>query len=393
MTEIVTYRTDNDILYIGLNGRVDASNAPEVEKKIMQIREENPGKIVVIDADNLQYISSAGLRIMLRLRKLEPDLQIINVISEVYEVFEMTGFTEMISVKKAFRKISVEGCEVIGRGANGAVYRYDPETIVKIYHNPDSLPEIQNERELARKAFVHGVNTAIPYDIVRVGDGYGTVMELLAAKSVSKLIKADPKHLDIPVKYYVDMLKTIHSVELEPEEMPDMKKVALGWAKFDADYLTEEQGKKLVKLIEEVPQRNTMLHGDYHTNNLMIREGEALLIDMDTLCMGHPIFELGSMYNAYLGFAAIDHSIVENFLGITYETAGRFWRLALSKYLDTDDSAVIDSVEEKAMLIGYTRLLRRSLRRNEPNKEAFVKHCKKELSRLIEKIDTLEFAV
>ena len=65
----VTYRIDKDILYIAIDGRINASNATEAEEKIFSIKAENPGKHVVIDADKLEYISSAGLRVILRLRK------------------------------------------------------------------------------------------------------------------------------------------------------------------------------------------------------------------------------------------------------------------------------------------------------------------------------------
>ena len=60
-------------------------------------------------------------------------------------------------------------------------------------------------------------------------------------------------------------------------------------------------------MIEAVPKQNTLMHGDYHTNNIMVQNGEPLLIDMDTLCMGHPIFELGPMFNAFIGYAEHDH--------------------------------------------------------------------------------------
>ena len=183
----ITYRTDKSILYIAIEGRVDASNAAPAEEQILAIRKENEGKHTVIDADNLEYVSSAGLRVILKLRKEEPKLAIINVSPEVYDVFDMTGFTDMITVEKAYRRISVEGCEFIAKGANGAVYRYDDETIVKTYYSKDALPEIQQERESARKAFVLGINTAIPYGLVRVGEGYGTVTELLNAVNVTKL--------------------------------------------------------------------------------------------------------------------------------------------------------------------------------------------------------------
>lgn len=189
MMDQVASHKNGDVLTVCLNGRIDASNAAEIEQEVMAVRAEAADAATVIDAEHLEYISSAGLRILLRLRKTEPNLTLINVSPEVYEILDMTGFTEMMTVKKAYRQLSVDGCEIIGRGANGAVYRYDAETIVKVYLNADALPDIQRERELARKALVLGINTAIPYDVVRVGENYGTVMELLEATSLSKMIK------------------------------------------------------------------------------------------------------------------------------------------------------------------------------------------------------------
>lgn len=388
----VTYRIDKDILYIAVEGRVDASNAAEAEQKIFGIKNANADKHVVLDAEKLEYVSSAGLRVILKLRKEAPKLAIINVIPEVYEILDMTGFTDMVTVEKAYRRLSVEGCEFIAKGANGAVYRYDEETILKTYFAKDALPEIKQERENARRAFILGINTAIPYGIVRVGDGYGTVTELLRAENVTQLIRRDPEHLEQPVKYYIDMLKSIHGTAVEPGLVPDMKETALAWADFVAPHIPEAQGKKLRSLIEAVPQRNTLLHGDYHTNNIMVQKGEPLLIDMDTLCMGHPVFELGSMFNAFLGYSELDHQETVRFYGYTRETAGRFWDLALKAYLGTADEAVCKAVEEKAMVIGYTRMLRRAIRRpHEAQSPAKIARCKEMLAILLEKTDSICF--
>ena len=388
----VTYRLDKDILYIAVEGRIDASNAAEAEEKIFKIKNDNPGKHIVVDADKLEYISSAGLRVILRLRKEEPKLAIINVDADVYEVFDMTGFTDMVTIEKAYKRMSVEGCEFIAKGANGAVYRYDAETIVKTYFAKDALPEIKQERENARRAFVLGINTAIPYGIVRVGDGYGTVTELLNATSVTKLIRNNPEDMSEAAKYYIDMLKNIHSTEVEDGEVPDMKETALAWADFVADHIPAEQGRKLRALIEAVPKRNTLMHGDYHTNNIMVQNGEPLLIDMDTLCMGHPVFELGSMFNAFVGYSELNHQNMMEFFGYSFETAGKFWNIALRMYLGTEDEAVCRSVAEKAMVIGYTRMLRRAVRRpNEADSPAKIARCKEMLGVLLNKVDTLIF--
>ena len=383
------FRTDKNILYINIEGKIDATNAPEFEEKLNEVIKANQGMHTVLDADNLEYISSAGLRVLLRLRKADPDLAIINVTPEVYSVFEMTGFTEMMKIEKTYPRISLEGCEFIAKGANGAVYRYDDETIVKQYFNRDALPEIMQERENSRRAFVLGVNTAIPYGIVRIGDGYGSLTELLNATSVTKLIRANPDDLTQSVAYFVDTMKEIHATEVEEGALPDFKKWVLEWVDFLVSYLPDDKAEKMRALIEGIPDSNNMIHGDYHSNNVMVQNGEPLLIDMDTLAVGHPILELGSTFNAYVGFSELDKTVIESFLGIKSEIAHRFWRLSLAGYLGTDDENVINDVENKAKVIGYMRLLRRCLRRD--GDEVTVNHYKAKLIEVLDKVETLVF--
>lgn len=390
----MNYRTENGDLVVYLSGRIDSANADSTEKEISAIRSENGGGKLILDAENLEYISSAGLRVVLRLKKAEPTLAVINVNPEVYEIFDMTGFTEMMDVKKAYRRISIEGCEAIGAGANGKVYRINEDTIVKVYLNPNSLDDIRRERDLAKKAFVLGIPTAISYDIARVGDGYGTVFELLDAKSLAKLVLENPEKLDFYVGVYVDLLKKIHATSVKEGDMPDMKEIALKWARFDKDYLPKETGEKLLALVNAVPKDNHLLHGDYHIKNVMMQDGEALLIDMDTLCLGNPVFELGSMFNAYEGFSSLDvKDDATIFLGITKNLARRFWRKALEKYLGTSDEKRITEVENKAKIVGYMRLLRRAIRRgglNDENEKKAIEFYMEQLINLISSVDTLE---
>ena len=388
------FKTENNVLTVYPAGRIDSSNAEAVEAEIVSIRKNSPSGSMVLDAEALEYISSAGLRVILRLRKAEPDLRIVNASPDIYEIFDMTGFTEMMTIEKAYRRLSVDGCEVIGQGANGKVYRIDADTIIKVYLNPDSLPDIHRERELARRAFVLGIPTAIPYDVVKVGDGYGSVFELLNAKSFAKLIAAEPENLDKYVGLYVDLLKKIHGTEVKPEDMPDMKAVALDWADFLADYLPADQYKKLHDLIAAVPVSHTMLHGDYHIKNVMLQNGEVLLIDMDTLCQGNPVFEFASVWLAYAGYSELDHSISLSFLGIPHETAVEIWEKTLPLYFGTNDETVLKSYSDKARIIGYTRMMRRTIRRNGFNTEdgrAIIELCKNRLAELLPGVDSLAF--
>ena len=188
---------------INISGRIDSNNSTDIEKKLLAEIADFDGDIT-LNAEKLEYISSAGLRVILKIKKMKNSLKIINCSPEIYEIFDMTGFTDIMSISKAFRNFSVEGCEVIGKGSNGTVYRIDPETIVKVYNSKNSLETIKRERELSQKAFIKGIPTAIPYDVVKVGDLYGSVFELLNAKSFAQLIN-EGENLEELIKESVDL--------------------------------------------------------------------------------------------------------------------------------------------------------------------------------------------
>lgn len=138
------------------------------------------------------------------------------------------------------------------------MYRIDKDTVVKVYNNPDCLDDVQRERELARKAFVLGIPTAIPYDVVRVGDKYGSVFELLNSKSFSKLIAANPQKMDLYVELFVEVMRKMHSTHVKPGEMPSMKALALEWAQLVSEHLPAQQGEKLRALMDAVPDADTL---------------------------------------------------------------------------------------------------------------------------------------
>ncbi len=378
---------NNNVLTIYPEGRISSLNANEIGIEFDKVVSEYPGTDIVLDFDKIEYVSSAGLRILLKLKKASPALKIINVSNDVYEILDMTGFTEMIDVHKAYRRFSVEGCEVIGHGANGVVYRLDEETIIKVYRDPNCLPEIQRERELARKAFVLGIPTAIPYDVCKVNDTYGSVFELLNAKSFAQLAKCDKDNLDKYIDMYVDLGKKIHSTELKPGEIPDMRLEVISWVEFLKEHLPSKTYEKLYALVNDIPTDYHMLHSDFHLKNVMLQNGEILLIDMDTLSCGNKVYEFAFMFNAYQGYGEQDHSLTEEFLGISWEDATYVWNKSLKLYFSDKTEEEIKAIEDKARLVGTVRMLRRLIRRNCSKQEIEFKTQK--IIELVDRIDCL----
>lgn len=379
--KVVTYK---------LSGRVESTNAAEIEKDIDRTIEENPGCILRFDASELTYISSAGLRILLKVRKNQGKLSIFNLSNDVYDILEMTGFTEMLDVERAYKNITLKNCKKIGQGSNGAVYRLDPETVIKVYFDPDSLPAIKRERELAKYALISGIPTAISFEVVVADNMYGSVFELLDTDSVSRLIIKNPPDLDTYVNMSTDLLKKIHSTEADTSKLPDAKARALGWLADIDGKISASAYKKLEAMVNDVPDTKTIIHGDFHTNNIMVQKGEPILIDMDTLSFGHPIFELASSFLAYKGFSSVDKNAVKQFLGLDYEVAVEFWNKSLRRYFDGRSEKEIELIDKKAATLGYIRLLRRTYRRDAKN-NALIEACKQNLEEAAASLDSLYF--
>lgn len=93
-------KTDGDKLEVVLSGRLDTTTAPELETELKQA----VGGIaeLVFDFEKLEYISSAGLRVLLSMQKImnkQGNMVIRNVNEIIREVFEVTGFIDILAIE------------------------------------------------------------------------------------------------------------------------------------------------------------------------------------------------------------------------------------------------------------------------------------------------------
>lgn len=94
----INFNNDNGNLNVALDGRLDTITAPELESFIGSNYDGNG--LIVIDCEKLSYISSAGLRVLLAAqKKTKGAMKLVNVCELVMEVFEMTGFTDILTIE------------------------------------------------------------------------------------------------------------------------------------------------------------------------------------------------------------------------------------------------------------------------------------------------------
>ena len=350
---------EQDTLVIFLEGNISSENSKETEREIQEALDAHPEQPFLFDADRLEYITSAGLRVLLRFQKQNMEkITVRNLSAELYEIFDMTGFTVLMNCRKKLRTVDVEGCEVIGVGAVGTVYRMDEDTIVKVYGDEFTLEMIENERDMSRKAFLRGIPTAIPFDVVRVGDSIGAVYEMVKARNGNDYLRDHPEEAEKISRDYAEFLRTVHAVECDPGELEDIRRKYLRDLDEIRDLLPEETCAKAGALIESVPESLHIVHGDIHLKNVMLTEDGMMLIDMDTLSCGQPIFDFAALFVTYVAFGEVDHDNPKQFLGIDRETVVRVFELTTRFYLKPKNEEEYRAAVDRISVPGYVRYLR-----------------------------------
>lgn len=90
-------------IVISLIGRLDTITSPQLEEEINSFSLENI-ETVILDLKELEYISSAGLRVVLmihkKMNKLGGQLKLINVNDMILNIFDMTGMSEFLNIQK-----------------------------------------------------------------------------------------------------------------------------------------------------------------------------------------------------------------------------------------------------------------------------------------------------
>jgi anti-sigma B factor antagonist len=98
----ISHTMENGRLVIALRGRIDTNNAAAVEKELLALLTQYPGQVPVLDAAELSYISSAGLRVLLSAHKTmmkQGQMKVTNASEIVKEVFDVTGFCDILNIE------------------------------------------------------------------------------------------------------------------------------------------------------------------------------------------------------------------------------------------------------------------------------------------------------
>ena len=358
MNEVQLLENGKNCVVIALAGRISRDNAADCDLELRKIRTEHPQGGLVMNFEKLEYISSAGLRMLLKAAKEEKEkIKIYQISSEIFEILEDTGFVKMFEAHKAMKRYSLEGFELIGQGANGEVFRMDKENIIKVFQKSTPIEEIDRERNLAQQALLAGIPTAISYTVVIADeDRYGIVFELIDADPLSIILKSQPDTYEKNTDQYVDLYKKIHNTEGDLSAFGSIKDIYHNNIDACKEYYSDAELQKLHDLVTSVPDRKTLIHGDYHPNNVMIQNGELILIDMGDMSVGHPIFDFLATASTQVNLVKLSPEFSEFHTKMPAELITKTWKKLIARYFAYKSQAERDRIDEQIALFSKLKV-------------------------------------
>ena len=336
---------DENELVIQVAGMINAQNAREVFEEINALRSQCPDGQLILDFNDLSYISSVGLRGLINLQKKESRQIILDSVqSGVADVLRETGFDRVFTVNPAMRELSVDNLDIIGKGSNGTVYR-DDEQVIKVYSEDADLSVIKREDEASKVMLTMKLPVVIAYDVVKVGNCYGTVFESIVTDSLAHTLRDHPEQFDELSEEYVRLYSDIHHTVANKEQFMFVKDIYRKYIQDCSDWYEEAELSRLMDLVDGLPDGDVILHGDFHAGNIMMGDDGLLLIDMADVSYGHPVFDLISTAVTQRLLLELNGPLAEQNTGMGKELITKLWKKTLSSVFTGKSQEELDQID------------------------------------------------
>lgn len=282
------------------------------------------------------------------------------------------------------RNVTVDESTRIGGGISGAVYRISEDKILKVYAEGFPEEEVRRLYRVSECLNTNGIHTARTYEVVKAGNALGIIQEYIDGKPLVHLIAERVEKRNDAAEKMGELLKRVHALPADPEIFMPLSRMFGGLLDRCGDLLTDDQKKRAAETVAAFPGKDTVLHGDFHENNILVRDGEYYLIDLDSMCIGSPLFEFMQFFCIYENEVPQE---VQDMADMRPEALKTFRSVFLKTYFGKDDAFVNEYAESLSTLGNLNRLLGMCLQAELIGREKVRVHIDEEFDRILEEAD------
>ncbi|WP_108928237.1 phosphotransferase family protein [Leptospira johnsonii] len=179
----------------------------------------------------------------------------------------------------------------IGRSAE--ISEYGPSKILKLFFKEIPASEIDTEYSNSVIAFSTGATSMKCYEKVKVGDRQGLIFDRLDGISLTKLPDKKPLTFFSLSRILADLHLDLHSKRAK--KLKDIRSEAVKTlSKEPLSFLSKDEKKIAKELIEDLPEGSSVLHLDFHPENVIVANDSFVIIDWMTALKGDPAADVAS---------------------------------------------------------------------------------------------------
>jgi len=246
-----------------------------------------------------------------------------------------------------YESIDIQGKEMVGRGAHCEVYKISEDRVLKLYFDFIPEEEVLKEQSLAQMSIEMGIKTAGVYDIYQYKNRLGLMFENIPTCTMTEYLLQHPDEVDYYAKEFAHIARKLHELKINKSLCNDYKNTLHERVNAVAKLYTKGECRRLHDFIDCIPDRDTLLHTDFHPGNAMVKGKELLLIDMADISTGHPVFDIASTYMGLVLLPAkFKKAGSSQTATIDVETGRRIWDVFIREYFGDDDREKIEIYEK-----------------------------------------------
>ena len=244
--------------------------------------------------------------------------------------------------------------DLIAEGGIGKIYRINDEQILKVFNNI-TPEELQKQKDSAVEVFKAMVPTVISFEMVKVGDKYGLIYEFLDSTSVGKELADHPERVREIGEIMGTLLKELHEAPRKDLKLEYMNDRVNSWIdRIENKFIKEKDARMLRQIVKAIPRGDCLLHCDFHEGNVMIHNGEYVLIDIDEVCIGHPLYDMTYHYINHELLAKQPEMLLKS-TGLTPKLAKQSARITRETYFKAMDKK--KEILYKDLMTGFVPFL------------------------------------
>lgn len=191
--------------------------------------------------------------------------------------------------------ISDKEYTVISRGLSGTLYRLDSDTLVKVFGDGSRRERIEENIRLAELANRQGLPVAVPCGTVQLGSCLGALYQLPNAVTVDEALRADSSRSEEYGHKMGRLFKKLHETDVGSWNLPMLSDKVTQWIDaLEKHHLCSEDAEQMRRIAGTLPTGSSLLYDDLHEGNVLVRDNEVMLIDLDGACAGPKLYDMAA---------------------------------------------------------------------------------------------------